>query len=122
MGVAALSLDSRRGGPVMSPEFFIYLIFLTLFFVLSIKMVGWGYFSDPSRFPLVYLTLLYATYAIRPAGGEIIGDRFVYDCFGMQGFEDAAVEMTIGVSLALLMFALGYRYGGGDVPRREPER
>jgi hypothetical protein len=92
----------------MSKEFISYGAIVIAALAVTLMMVKPRNAFDFSRSIGWYLLIFSATYLIRPAGSQLLGDRWLYQYLRIGNFEDHWYLMAIAVPLALLFLGIGY--------------
>jgi hypothetical protein len=95
----------------MSREFSWYLLIAVGGWLVALVVVKPRNAFDLSRCVGWYLLVFVATYVIRPAASQMIGDTFLYDVLRIGTFEQHWYLMAVAVPLAILSFSAGYAFG-----------
>ncbi len=92
----------------MSTEFIIYMAITGSAWLLALLLVKPRNAVDLSRCAGWYLLVFLATYILRPAASQVMGDFSLYTWLKIGRFEDHWQMMAVAVSLAILSFGAGY--------------
>ncbi len=95
----------------MSNEFIAYSAIVSVALLITLLIVGPRNVTDFRRCVGWYLIIFSATYLVRPATSQLLGDTLIYQLLRIGCFEDHWYLMATAVPLALLSFGIGYRAG-----------
>jgi hypothetical protein len=105
----------------MSGEFITFSAITLTAWLITLAMVRLRNATDLSRCVGWYMLIFLATYLVRPAASEIIGDMELYQLLRLGNFEDHWWLMAIAVPLAIISFGIGYALTGrGSASYRAP--
>lgn len=95
----------------MSSAFQIYTGIFIISLGLAIAIIGFKRLKSLTRLGPIFLFVFTITYWFRPLFTDLLRDTFQLKQLQVSGLDLNLAKMSVGVSIALISFAIGYRLG-----------